>query len=214
MEITEASTHLANILEVDDTQYSPDSRLAHLNQAAMLMSRRYETRLNFGLADLEIDAGDKKFLLSRLNDSLYIAEAVIGNMWFNPTSTSGEYTNYPIMGGTITELLNEWGDTEAPVVEGYAQHDQDVHIRPVPSQDCVIRVNFTKVPIFISAGTNSWFTHVPWAIIYKAGEIGCTHVGQGSRISEFRSLRQEEMETFNIADSSRFDMPMTAEDPG
>ena len=204
-----ASWQLANILEVDDDQYDPNVRLAHLNQACSLLARRYDTRLNQVVADIDILAGDEYFLISRLNSPGKTADVVVGNLWFNPSDS-----NSPIIGGDFVELLNEYGDREGTVVEGYSQFNDRIYIRPVPTQACVIRAIANVVPGYISNGSNDWLSKAPWAVIYRAAEIGCTHVGQGSRISEFKTNRMEEMEAFNISDQSRYDTPMVSEDPG
>ena len=108
-----ASWNLANILEVDDDQYEPLVRIAHLNQACVLLARRYETRLIQHIDDLNITAGTKSFLVSRLNTAAKTADVVIGNLWFNPAGD-----NSPVIGGDLVELLNEFGDSEGAVLQG------------------------------------------------------------------------------------------------
>ena len=208
MDIITASGHLAELLETEDDQYAPALRVAHLNEATRLLARRYEIGLNERLVDYTWYAEDGKVAVAALNNSELEAEIVVDMPWYNPS-----VANKPIVLCNITELLNEFGDTEGEP-QGIAQFSGEIWIRPIPTENAVIRFKILGVPFGISSGSNQWFLKVPWAVIFRAAEIGCIVVGQKDRLSEFKMLRTEQIDSYNISDSSRNDTPAESEEPG
>lgn len=214
MIIEDAMGEIGSLLEVDETQYSSAARRKHLNEAMTLLSRQYETRLNEGLIEYEWTAGTKSLALTSINDSERIAEAVNGVIWINPA-----VENRYITGEDLIQVLTTFADNTGAVESrnqpaAYSLFGGDLHIRPVPVNDVTVRVPIHGTPRSISTGTNVWLTHVPWAVIYRACEIGSLWTGQDQRKSFFQTMRMEHMEMFNIADSSKYDTPMVSEEPG
>jgi len=211
MLLSEAEVKLGELMECDYVQYPKNVRLDHLRAAMDLIARYPETRLGEGMATISLLEGQGDVATLSITDAAdeLICDTVVDTVWLNPSSS-----NIPLLGGELPELLQEFGDTSG-LPQAFSQHGSRLYFRPIPDSAVQARIMFLGRPTQISdESDNPWLRLIPWGVIFKAAESGCTYVGQPERSSEFVTQGMAHIEMFNVADASRNDTPSVSEEPG
>jgi hypothetical protein len=217
MQMTTASDMLKDTLNIEsENRYPASIRLWHLGEAMQLLAREYEVRMNEGQYTRAIPSSGQIDMSAVYSDELNFEYATTAWVF---TSFSGTGTDANAYGPIGATKLMEYFDydsfmqdykttteTVAAAPEAFISYGRWIIIRPIPSETTYVRFNFRGIPPDSPTGEPWWMRVAPWAVIYRAAEIGSVWLEDESRVPVYRNLRQEQMEAINIADSMRGDV--------
>lgn len=223
MNITEAATHLGDLLDATTERYPMATRILHLNQAVNRLGVEFETSLNEGVAQVLLQAGATSVGRNPYNLTGSLIPMVYTGIWGvkeytdDGTPTASNWTAdeawsrikiYPDYNSLMDASPNYQGS-----VFGFAQHGGALYVMNTVDYDILLRMTFHGRNAQISGNaTNDWLTIYPFLCIYKAAELSCLWLEDESRIPVYKSMFDEEAQLVNLADSRRGDDPIIAEE--
>lgn len=223
MNIAQASSILASLMDATDIRYSESTRFAHLNQAIAYLGRKYETMYNEGVGQVELSAGDTAIentavtdmggntIIPEVVEAVYYATSYteIGintNNWTAATWKKLQvYTGYEALFDAVVKHPSE-------SIIGCTQRGGILHVLPAQTSDILVKILFNGPHIELASGTNRWLTYAPYPVIYQAAQYGCVYMEDEARIPVYERLLAEAIETVNLADSMRGDASMSMQE--
>lgn len=219
MNITTASEHLRDILDVSDERYSPAVRLAHLNQAIAHLGSTYEMSFNEGTSQYLLEAGSEFIPMGSLQDIsgesiqcevierlYYVTDYTVVGINANQYIPNTEWIKvrtYP----DYASLLDDQSLDESVGIFGYAQRGPLTYVLNPPTEDVLLKILYTGQHQETTT-ENSWLRKAPWPVIYYAAQIACVYLEDEERVPVYQSLLETAITTVNLADSMRGDGPL------
>lgn len=212
------------MLDASDQRYPPAIRVAHLNQSIQELGRQFETRLNEGVAQIEIAAATTSFDLNNVADmnGAQLTGEVLESLWYVESYTTGlspdpnlwtndeKFSSVALFPDYEMFMDTTGAFSDDSIGFSAVQRGRTVHLAGVPSGGCLARVVFRGPNVPLLNGSNSWLDLAPWCAIYHAAQTACVWLEDEVRIQVYEKLLVRSTEIVNIADSMRGDAPLVS----